>query len=277
MNHDVEELSVLVWRAAKSLNTSVGEVCPTEFVYMILLNFTLNEQSPYSAKVREEAIKVFQSNAEQGRYTGLKHSGASKDLLAAVETTVTDVLNEIAKQASLELAAIENLVNNAEHIPAWIKNFRRNDAVKSMLNQMFYSRIYAVSSLLGRNQLSVSNTYFEAFQQEIKTQMQEKNVMNVQWADHEFNQRVLENNDRFIQSVEEAFDVALCGAKTITKAEIEIARNKVRSVLNNYKNDVEQGLENGVSEKVEQTPSQYVQRLKLQTAEAALKKYRRSI
>lgn len=277
MNYDVEELSILVWRAANALTTTVGEECPTEFVSLVLLNFALNEQSPYSAKVREESIKVFQSHAEQGRYTGLKHSGASKDLLAAFETTITEVLNKIAKQASSEIVAIENLVHNAENIPAWIKNFRRNDAAKSMLNEIFYSHIYAVSSLLGRNHFNVSNTYFEAFQQEIKTLMQEKNAMNIQWNDQEFNQRVLENTDMLIQSVEEAFDTALCGAKNITKAEVETAQNKIKSVLNNYKNDVEQGLQNGWSVKVAPTPSQYAQRLKLQTAEVAIRKYRRSI
>lgn len=277
MNHDVEELSIVAWRAASALNISIGEDCPTEFVSMVLLNFVLNEDSPYSGKVREQCIKIFQTNAEQNRYTGLKHSGATKDPLSAVEQVITETLDQIAKQATAELGFIENLVNNAEKIPSWIKNFRRNTAAKNILEERFHSHIYTVSRLLGRNHFNISRSKLEAFQEEVKTQLQHKNAMDVQWDDDEFNQRVIQNNTMFIQSVEQAFVEALEGAKNVSETDKQTAQTNVKSVLNKYKNDVEEMLQGNLIEKSAQTRSQYVTRLKIQTAEVALKNYRRSI
>lgn len=273
INHDVEELSILVWRAAHALNTHV-DVCPTEFVSMVLLNFALSEQSPYSAKVREESIKVFQSNAEHNRYAWLKHS---KGALVDMEKSITEVLNGIAIQATSELAAIENLLNNANQLPTRIKNFQRNAAVKSMVIDCFNAHRFSILNLLGPKYFNVPGTYIRAFEQEIETQMQEKNAMNVQWTDHELNQRALENNNMFIQSVTEAFTVALCSAKTISKQEMATVQDKVKNILDDYRRDVTQRLEKGVIEKVELTPSQYVQRLKLQAAETTIKRHKRTL
>ena len=154
MHIDLENLSLSVLKTSQSLAKAYGstlndkyEVDPiVQLVRIYLVQFVLDETSPYSARVREQSLDVLREKIEKNEYVPL--GDVVKNPLA-LSTTLAQICNELVA----DLKTVEHLItniNSLEEIEASWKNLIQSETVlgerQSHLQHMLLQQLgYGIS------------------------------------------------------------------------------------------------------------------------------------
>lgn len=257
MNHDIEDLSLAVWRATSSLS-SLYHHLPVDFVEMVFIQFMLDETSPYSAKVREQSLETLSEKAKNGVYRSLEHSKTTPIQFQVLKTTLHHALDTIAQQITTDVARIENCISNSDQISMRIEKYQRTHEIKNILEQRFISPWNALVYMLGKNRFNIPAANLDAFVNEVRVFIEERDNslgLNIE------NAHVIGHNDVFIQRVHAAFNMALACEASVSEEDRAYASNKATNILEKYQVEAQERLSHRDTHDNQTTASQYAQRL----------------
>lgn len=174
MHIDLESLSLSVLKTSQALAQAYGSTVDNKYecdpivqlVRIYLVQFVVDEQSPYSARVREQSLEILRSKIEKKEYVSL--GNVVKDP-KALSITLSQICNDLIH----EVKSVEHLITNFNNLDEIERAWKTLLQVEESLGQRQASVQHMLVQQLGYG-ISPEDPAFERFKHNLSAAYNQK-------------------------------------------------------------------------------------------------------
>ncbi len=207
MHIDLENLSLSVLKTSQALGKLYKsglddkyEVDPVvQLVRIYLVQFVLDDASPYSARVREQSLEILREKIEKKEYIQLKD--VVKNPLA-LSTTLSHICNELVT----DLKSVEHLINNSNSLDKMEASWKTLLQTETVLGQYQSDLQYGLLQQLGYG-IAPEDPAFERFKNSLGSSYNHK-LLRIRMglrAGHDLIQTCEKEEQKFAEEVRDNF------------------------------------------------------------------------